>query len=276
MLTCIGLMSGTSMDGIDATLMETDGGEYIKTGITLSISYDNDFKIKLREAERSVRSAKKDIAAAEVICESTKLHAKAVHLLLEKAKLTPKDIDLIGYHGQALYHNPNEGVTIQIGDGQLLSNLTSIKVVNDFRSEDVKNGGQGAPLAPLYHQALVTKINYFPVAVVNCGGISNISLITGKENDQVIGFDTGPGNVLIDRYIRQKTDNREFYDKDGKYGLKGEVNKVALNKLIKKLEPYLSRDFPKSLDPGDLELVKEIDELSIYDACATLENFTAY
>ena len=134
MLTCIGLMSGTSMDGIDATLMETDGGEYIKTGITLSISYDNDFKIKLREAERSVRSAKKDIAAAEVICESTKLHAKAVHLLLEKAKLTPKDIDLIGYHGQALYHNPNEGVTIQIGDGQLLSNLTSIKVVNDFDS----------------------------------------------------------------------------------------------------------------------------------------------
>lgn len=276
MLTCIGLMSGTSMDGIDATLMKTDGKEYIKTGTTLSISYEPNFKIKLREAESLVRTAKKNIASQEIIQESTKLHAKIVNLLLEKSNLKPEDIDLIGYHGQALYHNPSAGITIQIGDGQLLSNLCKIKVINDFRSEDIRNGGQGAPLAPLYHQAIITKMNCFPVAMVNCGGIANISLITGKENNQVIGFDTGPGNVLIDRYLRQKTDNREFYDKDGKYGLNGIVNKIALNKLIAKLEPYLSKNFPKSLDPGDLELVKEIDNLNINDACATLENFTAY
>jgi anhydro-N-acetylmuramic acid kinase len=276
MLTCIGLMSGTSMDGIDATLMETDGKEYIKTGATLSISYDHNFKIKLRKAESLVRAARKDIASKEIVQESTKLHAKIVNLLLEKADLKPEDVDLIGYHGQALYHNPSAGITIQIGDGQLLSNLCNIKVINDFRSDDIKNGGQGAPLAPLYHQAIIAKMNYFPVAMVNCGGIANISLITGRENDQVIGFDTGPGNVLIDRYLRQKTCNRQFYDKDGKYGLGGIVNKIALNKLIKNLAPYLNKDFPKSLDPGDLELVKEIEDLSINDACATLENFTAY
>lgn len=276
MLICIGLMSGTSMDGIDATLMKTDGKQYIKSGITLSISYDSDFKIKLREAETLVRSAKINIASKEVINESTKLHAKLVRLLLKKANLIPQNIDLIGYHGQALYHNPAEGITIQIGDGQLLSNLTGIKVINDFRSDDIKNGGQGAPLAPLYHQALVTKINYFPVAVVNCGGIANISLITGNNNDQVIGFDTGPGNVLIDRYIRFKTENLEFFDEDGKYGLTGKVNEVALNKLIEKLSPYLNKKFPKSLDPGDLNLVEEIYNLNINDACATLENFTAY
>ncbi len=276
MLLCIGLMSGTSMDGIDAALMETDGKQHINPKVTLSLSYAADFKLRLREAESLVRTHKKNIASKELVQESTRLHAELVHLLIKKAGLDPSDVDLIGYHGQALYHNPQEGISIQIGDGQLLSNLTKIKVINDFRSEDIANGGQGAPLAPLYHQALVTKLNYFPVAIVNCGGIANISLIEGPNSAQVIGFDTGPGNVLIDRYIRIKTYNQEFFDQDGKYGLRGQVSKSVLKKLIESVEPYMAKSYPKSLDPGDLNLVEEIDNLSIYDACATLENFTAY
>lgn len=274
-LKSIGLMSGTSMDGIDAVLMETDGKKIIKSIATESIVYDNKFKLLLRDTELAVRNAKKNVTPLDVIKESTELHAKVVKALLKKANLSPEDIDVIGYHGQALYHNPAEGITIQIGDGQLLANLTGIKIVNDFRSDDIKNGGQGAPLAPLYHQALAMRDSYFPVVVVNCGGISNISIINGEGENQVIGFDTGPGNVLIDRYIRKKTNNLEFMDLDGKYGSEGIVNQEILDKILHSIKPYLENKSPKSLDPGDFNLIEELDGLNISDACATLEALTA-
>lgn len=274
-LKSIGLMSGTSMDGIDAVLMETDGKKIIQSKVTASISYDDEFKLKLREAELAVRNAKKNVASLEIINKSTELHAEVVKELLEKAKLLPKDIDVIGYHGQTLYHNPAEGITIQIGDGQLLADLTGIKVVNDFRSDDIRNGGQGAPLAPLYHQALALRDSYFPVVVVNCGGISNITIINGDSEGQVMGFDTGPGNVLIDRYIRAKTNNQEFMDLDGKYGSKGVVDQEILDKMIDIMQPYLGSRAPKSLDAGEFYLIEELDSLSVYDGCATLEALTA-
>ena len=168
MIKSIGLMSGTSMDGIDATLMETDGRQIINPKVSCSLSYSAEFKLLLRETELEVRQAKANVASPAVIKKSTELHAEIVHILLKKANLSPEEVDIIGYHGQSLYHNPAEGITIQIGDGQLLSNLTGIKVINDFRSQDILNGGQGAPLAPLYHQALATKLNLFPLAIVNC------------------------------------------------------------------------------------------------------------
>lgn len=274
-LKSIGLMSGTSMDGIDAVLMETDGKKIIRSIATESIVYDDEFKLLLRDAELSVRNAKKNITSLEVVNRSTELHAEVVKKLLKKANLSPKDIDVVGYHGQSLYHNPVEGITIQIGEGQLLANLTGIKVVNDFRSDDIRNGGQGAPLAPLYHQALALRDSYFPVAVVNCGGISNISIINGESENQVIGFDTGPGNVLIDRYIREKTNNQEFMDLDGKYGSKGIVQEEVLEKIISLIQPHLKSKSSKSLDSGDFHLIEGLDDLSVYDACATLEALTA-
>ena len=269
----IGLMSGTSMDGIDAVLMETDGKELINPIASLSLQYKPKFQLALQEEELAVKAAKKDIASLDIAKKSTELHAELVKNILKKANLTPQDIDVIGYHGQALYHNPSEGITIQIGDGQLLSNLTGITVVNDFRSNDIANGGQGAPLAPLYHHALAMKSKYFPVVIVNCGGIANITII--RDKNKIEGFDTGPGNNLLDRYIRNKTNNVEFMDFNGKYGLKGIVNKIALQKLTDQLKPYLDTPPPKSLDTGDLQLVQKIDNLSINDACATLANFTA-
>ncbi len=275
-LKSIGLMSGTSMDGIDAVLMETDGKYIISSKAALSLAYEPKFQLELRQAEVASRKAKNNAASLDIIIKSTELHAKLVKDLLKKANLSPKDIDVIGYHGQALYHNPSEVITIQIGDGQLLANLTGIKVVNNFRIDDVRNGGQGAPLAPLYHQSLAIRDTYFPVAVVNCGGIANISIINGADESQVIGFDTGPGNVLIDRYIRNKTNNKEFMDLDGQYGLKGLVNQQVLEKLLDSLKPYLTKAAPKSLDPGDLQLIPELDDLSINDVCATLEAFTAF
>lgn len=270
---CIGLMSGTSMDGIDTALMETDGRTKISFIAGHSISYPNNFKISLREEEAKVKNAKKDIASREVIELSTKFHALAVEQLLKKANFLNKNVDLIGYHGQSLYHNPAEKITIQIGDGKLLAKLTRINVINNFRSQDIMNGGQGAPLAPLYHKAILEKFNILSGTIVNCGGISNVSIIDLKN---VIGFDTGPGNVLLDRLIRKRTNNKEFYDCDGKYSSKGKVNQKILQILIDRFTYYLEKPPPKSLDPNDFHNVKELDDLNLNDAAATLAKFTAY
>jgi anhydro-N-acetylmuramic acid kinase len=272
-MLCIGLMSGTSMDGIDAALIETDGNLYIKRIAGYSLNYSESFKIAIRKAEIEVRQAKKNIACAEIIKESTLLHAQAVLQLLKKVNLSFQDIDLIGYHGQSLYHNPKEQVTIQIGDGQLLANLTKIKTINNFRQLDILNGGQGAPLAPLYHKALAHGLGLVKITIANCGGIANVTII---NNDAVKGFDTGPGNVLLDRLVRVRTCNKEFCDFDGKFSLKGNVNEHELARLVKLFDHYLTKTPPKSLDTGDFLSAYDLNNLSIEDAAATYVNFTAY
>lgn len=284
MLT-IGLMSGTSMDGIDAALIETDGENVVKELAGVSLDYSTHFKVQLKEIESAVRKYSGDISAVKkhstditfdaVVKQSTQLHIEAVKKLLEKINHSADRIDVIGYHGQTLFHQPTNKITIQVGDGQLLADQTNIKVVNDFRSRDVLAGGQGAPLAPLYHQALAIRDQKIPVAIVNCGGIANVTIITGETTDDIVGFDTGPGNGLIDRYIKLKTSHQEHMDFDGKYGSKGKINNTAFEKLYQKLNPFLNLKPPKSLDIGDFELTSELSQLSIEDACATLEAFTA-
>lgn len=317
-LNCIGLMSGTSMDGIDAALIKTDGETNSNQLCAVSLEYAPEFQILLKTAEYVVRkhrgnlqiaeknypndaeeyleninqdieplalylyqNEKKVISLQDIINHSTLLHAEAVRILLNKANLKAEEIDLIGYHGQALYHKPADGITIEVGNGQLLANKLGITVIDDFRTNDVKNGGQGAPLAPVYHQALAVRDKNFPIAVLNCGGIANITIITGEGESNLIGFDTGPGNVLIDQYVRLSTKNTEFLDKDGKYGLKGKVDDMVLkalyeNSVIKDGSNYLDIIPPKSLDPGNFKLIPELDLLKFEDACATLEAFTAY
>jgi anhydro-N-acetylmuramic acid kinase len=317
-INCIGLMSGTSMDGIDAALIETDGEISSNQLFTFSLEYDPEFQILLKTAEYVVRkhhgnlhmaevnyhndadeylkninqdiktlalylhqNENKAITLQDIINHSTLLHAEVVRLLLNKAKLKAEEIDLIGYHGQALYHKPSDGITIEVGNGQLLANKLGITVIDDFRTNDVQNGGQGAPLAPVYHQALAVRDKNFPIAVLNCGGIANITIITGEGESNLIGFDTGPGNVLIDQYVRLRTKNTEFLDKDGKHGLKGKVDDIVLkalyeNSVTKNGSNYLNEIPPKSLDPGNFNLIPELDLLKFEDACATLEAFTAY
>lgn len=274
-LAAIGLMSGTSMDGIDASLIYTDGQKNIVTTAHHFLKYNEDFILELRNAEILARAAEKDATSFSVVEQSTKLHAQAVMDLLDKANLSVNDIDIIGYHGQSLYHNPTKQITIQMGSGQLLADLTGIKVINDFRITDIKNGGQGAPLAPIYHHALALNASYIPTVIVNCGGIANITIITGNDINQICGFDSGPGNVLLDRFIRKKTDNKELIDRDGRYGLKGNVNITILSKLMDIISPHIKKPSPKSLDPGELHLIAELDTLTIEDACATLAAFTA-
>lgn len=310
----LGLMSGTSMDGIDAALIETDGKNSVRELGHLFLSYTPEMKILLKAAEFAVRRARGDmliaathypqvlldylqdrlglpepqlseilknlitITFAEVIQRSTELHAKAVHQLLQKTSYTPKQIDVIGYHGQTLYHSPAQKITIQVGDGKLLAELTGITTVNDFRSQDVAMGGQGAPFAPLYHQALAIRDNKHPMAVINCGGIANISFITGANSDEVFGFDTGPGNGLIDVCVKQRTQGKEHMDTHGQYGKQGKVHAAIFDLLYQHaitVEKFFLTPPPKSLDIGDLHLIPELQSLSLADACRTLEAFTA-
>ncbi len=153
-------------------------------------------------------------------------------------------------------------------------------VVADFRSADIAAGGQGAPLAPIYHHALAVRNHKIPAVVINCGGISNLSVITSEAETDLTGYDAGPGNGLIDRFVRQRTAGKEHMDKDGQYGLRGSVNLDVLKSLHEKSlkkngRQYLSLPVPKSLDIGDMELIPELDALTIEDGCATLEAFTA-
>ena len=266
----LGLMSGTSMDGIDVSIIKSDGDQYVEIIDDLYLEYENRLKIKLRKiinlcsSKDQFLKISKDIHVIEKAI--THYHAKACKLIIEKNKEIK--LDLIGFHGQTVMHKPQEGYSIQIGDSKLLSKLTNTTVVSNFRENDILNGGQGAPLTPLYHQLILNKIKLNPpLALINIGGISNISYM--KEYDKIIGFDAGPGNYLIDKWIKLKA-NLEF-DKDGLIAKSGKVNKDLLKKLL--CDSYYKKKPPKSLDVKDFDF-QSINQLSLQDGLATLSMLT--
>jgi len=287
-----GLMSGTSMDGIDGTLIITDGERFIKDIGSCSLDYDPEFKSLLKSCEQAVRENEGDLSKARydfekknksikfdtVVDKSTDLHAQVIHELLKETGYKAKSIDLVGYHGQTLFHRPTNGITIQVGDGQRLADQIGITVVCDFRSNDVKHGGQGAPFAPLYHKALAAQAGLAPMVIANCGGISNITVI-GTTDKDLYAYDCGPGNTLIDRFVQQKIG--KAMDQDGIYGISGTVNEQVLKALreralkLKDGSNYLDKEPPKSLDVNDQKFIPELNTLSLQDGCATLEAFTA-
>ena len=210
------------MDGIDAAIITTDGYNLISSGHGSTFFYSEPFKDKIRQLIKGIGD--KD----SVTTELTELHAKAVDELLKLSGEDKQSINLIGFHGHTIQHRPHEGITIQIGDGKLLCELTGINVVNDFRTNDVKEGGQGAPLVPIFHQALMASEN-LPVAVLNIGGVANVTWIGKNEND-LLAFDTGPGNALIDDWIKEKTG--KTFDDGGNIAKRGTVDKQLLLKLM--------------------------------------------
>ena len=274
----IGLMSGTSMDGIDASLMETDGETVIKEISSISIPYSSEIKNILKNAEAIIRSS--HVTSDDAIKLSTTLHIQAVQALLDKSGHNAKNIDIIGYHGQTMYHNPEKKISIILGDGKRMAKELGIKVVNDFRANDIELGGRGAPFAPLYHLALARRDNKIPVAVVNCGGIANITIINDDNPEHMVAYDTGPGNGMIDRLVKLHTNGKEHMDEDGKYGSKGKVHHDILKILYEKStfkngKNFFTQQGPKALDINDMQLIPEFENLSIEDACRTLEAFTA-
>lgn len=257
----IGLMSGTSQDGIDASMIKTDGKEATEIIAHHSVPYPNDLKLALKAVFKdpsSIVSVERNI---------TNLHKDAIDQLLSKANYQASDVDIIGFHGQTIYHDPFERLTWQVGDGALLACKTGIPVICDFRRHDIACGGQGAPLAPIYHQAIAKKAGITdPVVFVNIGGVSNITYI---DNDQMIAFDTGPGNGLIDDYVLEHC--HKDYDENGAIAAKGTVNETQLSILLD--HPFFKAPPPKSLDRYSFDS-DPIQTLAPEDAVATLTAFT--
>jgi anhydro-N-acetylmuramic acid kinase len=267
--TAIGLMSGTSMDGIDAALIDTDGeGVVIPRGF-MTIPYEPDFVARLRDAAAHALELHRpgpDALIDAVAAELTGLHAIAVHRLLAATQVSLDDVALIGFHGHTVAHRPDRKWTWQIGDGALLKAATRLPVVYDFRSADVAAGGQGAPLAPGYHRARSEGLGR-PLGVLNLGGVGNL---TWFSDHQWGSFDTGPGNALIDDWIARHSGQR--YDKNGEIAATGSVQDSVLTAMLDL--PWFDLAPPKSLDRADFT-GQAARGLSLADGAATLTAFTA-
>ena len=271
--TAIGLMSGTSMDGIDLALIRTDGRNFVETGAWASVTYTPAQRAILRQAvdeavELNDRNARHGIlAAAEAMVTAS--YAQIVSEFLAAGRITASDIDVVGFHGQTVLHRPDLQLTVQLGDGAALAQMLKIPVVYDMRAADIAAGGQGAPLVPVFHQALAKAAKLDgPVAIVNLGGVGNITYVDGEEDP--IAFDTGPGNALIDDEMRLRFG--EDYDEDGRIGGQGQVNQSALNILM--AHPYFKASLPKSLDRNAFSR-ESVVTLANEEAIATLTAFTA-
>ena len=259
----VGLMSGTSMDGIDVALIETDGENVVRPRAFLTTPYQPTFRASLAQA---VAAGHADAALEQ---DLTRRHAEAVRSLLAEAKVSARNIAVIGFHGHTVFHAPAERRTVQIGDGALLARLTGLAVVNDFRSADVAAGGEGAPLAPVFHRAITASLRK-PVAVLNIGGVANLTWI--GENEALLAFDTGPGNALIDDWALTHTGTP--VDKDGALAAAGRVDDGVLAALM--ADPYFARRPPKSLDRNHFRnAATRVGALSAEDGAATLTAFTA-
>lgn len=259
----LGLMSGTSLDGIDAALIRSDGHLQVETGRALTVPYDPAFRARLR----GVLGGRG--AVAEVGRELTLLHALAVRDLLAQAGMAAHEVAVVGFHGHTVLHEPRKGRTWQIGDGALLAAETGIDVVADFRGNDMAAGGQGAPFAPLYHAARAVDLDK-PMAVLNLGGVGNLTWLGAHSEDDVLAFDTGPGNALIDDWVERHTG--KSWDEGGVMARAGTVDETALTALMS--HPYFQIPPPKSLDRDTFD-PRPVTGLSVADGAATLTAFTA-
>ncbi len=264
----VGMMSGTSMDGVDVAAIRTDGVHVFERSPGLLVPYSK----KLQEDIRSILgSTKPSPKISRIEKDLTEFHAKAFFKFLKKFSFPKESINLIGFHGHAILHQPPSrfpvGRTWQIGDGALLAKLTGIDVIANMRAKDVAAGGEGAPLVPLYHQALAQDLEK-PLAIVNIGGISNVTWL-GK-NDEIMAFDMGPGNGLLNDWMLKQA--RKPFDEKGDTAAKGKIHQDLVQSFLK--SPYFSRKPPKSLDRLDYS-AHIVEGLSLEDGAATLTEITA-
>jgi anhydro-N-acetylmuramic acid kinase len=273
-LLALGLMSGTSCDGVGAALIETDGRRQVRLLAALTNPYPDAFRTRLRRALG-------DPAAGQAIAaELTDRHAEAVQALLRRAGLSADAVRVVGFHGQTILHAPERRYTLQVGDGARLARETGIDVVSDFRSRDVAEGGEGAPFAPLFHWALAASLPR-PLGVLNLGGVGNATWIgedkigIGEDKNgepNLLAFDTGPGNGLLDDWAFKTTG--QHFDRNGDLARTGKVDRAVLATLM--TNPYFDRPAPKSLDREHFNTTARaaLAPLSPADGAATLVAFT--
>jgi anhydro-N-acetylmuramic acid kinase len=277
--TAIGLMSGTSMDGVDVSLIRSDGINQFINVLDEYFEYNESLQqqlIELRNLISNINDLKLYSSRLnELEREMTLFHSKIVIDISSKHQ---DEVDFVGFHGQTIFHNPEQKISKQLGDGKLMSQLVKKKIIYNFRQEDMINKGQGAPLTPIFHNLLSKKINEnhqidFPICFLNIGGISNITKIIkkdGKLEDNIEAFDSGPGNCMIDEWVRKNSKNN--FDENGSIAKSGKIDQLILNQAI---DNFQIDKFDKSLDVKNFD-ISFVRGLSLEDGCATITNFTAY
>ena len=271
MLTAIGLMSGTSLDGVDVALIETDGRRVSALGPSGYRPYTDTERGLLRQALYEAADLPDRAARPGCLREAervvTSAHAEAVAAFTAQHRMRFDDIDIVGFHGQTVLHRPEKKLTVQIGDAPTLAKLIHIPVMYDFRAADVEAGGQGAPFVPVYHRALAQSLDWEgPTVVVNIGGVANITYIDG---DTLIACDTGPGNALLDDHMFRRMNQR--FDTEGRTAALGKVDAAWIARALEM--PFFSLPPPKSLDRNDFAGLK-LGDMPPEDGAATLTAFT--
>ena len=271
--TALGLMSGTSMDGVDASIIKSNGEDKYEVVFNQYFKYDMQINEELVDIRDKIKSSKdlvvNSVALADIEKKITLFHASACKKVINDNQI---NLDLIGFHGQTIFHNANEKISKQLGDAKLLSGLLKKKVVYNFRENDIHNGGQGAPLAPIFHQLLVNQ-NHIkqPVCILNIGGIANLTIISSGDFNDLKSYDIGPGNCLLDEWIRKNS--KERFDKDGKLAQAGKTDEIILNQAIDNFDSVKNNN-NLSFDVKDFDL-NFVRGLSLKDGLSTLTDFTA-
>jgi anhydro-N-acetylmuramic acid kinase len=271
--TSLGLMSGTSMDGVDASVIRSDGENNYEPIFDKYFEYDEVIYSNLLNLRDKINSTKdltiNSYQISELERKVTLFHAKISKEIIKNAGI---DVNLVGFHGQTIFHNAQEKISKQIGDGNLLSSLLKKEVVYNFRENDILNGGQGAPLAPIFHNLLVNQNQIEkPACVLNIGGIANITIVVSMNNEDLISFDVGPGNCLLDEWVRRHTQMK--YDENGKASNTGKTSEVILNQAIDNFD-NISNQKKLSFDIKDFDL-SFVKGLSYEDGLSTLVDFAA-
>ena len=268
-------MSGTSMDGIDVAMIRTDGEKYLIRGANGFFAYPHETRKML---EKSLQTARKITARHQrpedlkrVEQQITHLHVEAVRKFLADNRRPPGDVDVLGFHGQTILHQPENALTVQLGDGALLASETGIRTVFDMRANDMQHGGQGAPMVPVYHEVLANNLvdkfkGLHPLAFVNIGGISNVTYV----GDELIAFDTGPGNALIDQWVQRQVGIS--HDQGGMIAEEGHIDEELVAHYLS--DPFFSLPIPKSLDRNDFGL-RENHNASVETVARSLARVSA-
>ena len=270
----IGLMSGTSLDGVDVALIETDGERIAGFGPTGYRPYTDGEQAMLRQALQEGAALTDRTARPGVLAEAdafvTRVHAETVEAFLATEHIDKSGVAIVGFHGQTVLHRPAARLTVQIGDGAALAARLGLAVAYDFRAADVAAGGQGAPLVPVFHQALARDLNRpHPIAVLNVGGVANVTFVDGGDP---IACDTGPGNALIDDFMRARTGAP--LDRDGDQAARGRVDEVFIQRVL--ADDFFDRPYPKSLDRNAFAFANiGLPDFSVADGAATLSALTA-
>ncbi|PHS22914.1 MAG: anhydro-N-acetylmuramic acid kinase [Robiginitomaculum sp.] len=275
-MRAIGLMSGTSLDGMDAALLETDGQRITHHGPAQTFPFDTATKALLQSAVDDALHWQFTGAHPDSFAPAAKALAisaqNAVEIIMDKVGLGPNDIDLVGFHGQTVLHTPPSGgalgQTCQIGDAQALANALGITVVHDFRTNDMVNGGHGAPFAPAYHRALAADLPK-PVMILNLGGVGNLTWL--GAGGQMLAFDTGPGNGPLDAWVQQNGAGE--MDRGGAIATKGQVDEARITSFLE--ADFFALKPPKSIDRWDFD-ARLVAGMSLEDGAATLSAFCAH